>query len=245
MQAAAVIVAAGRGTRFGAGGAKPYAWVAGRPLVAWTVARMAACAVLKHLVLVVNVAARDQAEAVVRGSRLSLPVRVVEGGVTRADSVAAGLRALDPGVDLVVVHDGVRPLVSPELVDAVARAAWEHGAATAGVPVRATLKRVDAARRVVRTVAREGVWEIQTPQAFRREVLTAAYAAGYERGVRMTDDAAYVEQWGGTVQVVPGSTMNVKVTVPEDLVVVEAVLRHGEGARSGVEEAPDARGHRV
>ena len=228
MQAAAIVVAAGQGARLGALVEKPYVPVAGRPLLAWTLEQVGRCRGLAELVLVVSPTGRVQAEGLLDAWPATVPVRLVAGGATRADSVAAGLRAVRESVELVLVHDGVRPLASAALMEQVLETAGRWGAATAGLPLRATVKEVDAAARIVRTVARDGLWEVQTPQAFRRAVLLAAYAAGYERGVRATDDAAYVEQLGQEVRVVPGSVTNIKVTVPDDVVLVDALLQQRE-----------------
>jgi 2-C-methyl-D-erythritol 4-phosphate cytidylyltransferase/2-C-methyl-D-erythritol 2,4-cyclodiphosphate synthase len=145
--------------------------------------------------------------------------RVVAGGERRVDSVRAGFAEIPDDCDLVLVHDGVRPGVTAELVGRVVEAALRHGAAVPVLPVRDTVKEVDGAGRVVRTVSREPLRLVQTPQGFRREVLRQAYAwAGQNGDPDFTDDAALVEASGQRVSVVSGDEENVKVTVPGDLI---------------------------
>lgn len=206
----AVVVAAGSGTRFG--GAKQFAPLLGRPVVDWSVD--AAKTVCDGVVLVVPPGSAERAGA--HGADV-----VVVGGPTRAASVRAGLAAVPKDTDVIVVHDGARPLASPALFRAVVGAV--SGGADAAVPglaVSDTVKRVDGTA-VVETVARGGLVTVQTPQAFRAGPLRDAHAAGPEA----TDDAAVVEAAGTTVRVVPGDRRNIKVTTPEDLAVAEALAR--------------------
>jgi 2-C-methyl-D-erythritol 4-phosphate cytidylyltransferase len=209
----AIVVAAGRGDRFGS--AKQFLELAGTRLVDRAV-----------------VACTDVCDAVV----VVLPRRVVwdgpnvhaavTGGVTRSESVRAGLVALPARCDVVVVHDAARPLASRELFDAVIDAIRRGAdAAVPAVPVADTLKRVDDGARVVETVARADLVVVQTPQAFRADALRAAHEAGADA----TDDAALVERRGGCVVIVPGDVTNFKITAPSDLDLAAAVL----GARGG------------
>jgi 2-C-methyl-D-erythritol 4-phosphate cytidylyltransferase len=203
----AVIVAAGWGERFG--GPKQFAELGGARLVDHAVAT--AGATCDAVVLVVP----DAADW--RGAEVDA---LVTGGATRAESVRAGLGAVPPGADVVVVHDAARPLATAALFHAVI-AAVRDGAdgAVPGLAVTDTLKRVDDVR-VTATVDRVGLVAVQTPQAFRVDILRAAHAAGADA----TDDAALVEELGGTVIVVPGDPRNVKVTGPADLMIAAALL---------------------
>jgi 2-C-methyl-D-erythritol 4-phosphate cytidylyltransferase len=147
---------------------------------------------------------------------------VVLGGMRRRDSVLAGLEVLHvQGCEYVVVHDGARPLVTPALIDAAIEGARETGAALCAVPVSDTLKRVEDNGLVRGTVSREGLWLAQTPQAFELELLLRAHAT---TDIDATDDAALVELMGAPVRVVPGSAANIKVTLPADLSLAEALL---------------------
>lgn len=203
------MVAGGSGSRYG--GLKQFATLAGRSVLERSLA--AAASVADDLVLVVPAGAQDEC--------LSLAGTVVAGGPTRSASVRAGLAALDEGAEIVVVHDAVRPLASPALfravVDAVAGGA---DAAVPGRPVSETVKRVDATGVVVATVDREGLYLVQTPQAFRAPVLRAAHAAAPEA----TDDSGLVEASGARVVLVAGEEANIKITDPRDLAVAEALM---------------------
>lgn len=209
-----IVVAGGNGSRFG--GPKQFAPVGGRPLVEWSLEAASSCA--DGVVLVVP---EDQLVAGPRFDRAGADA-VVPGGPTRAASVRAGLAAVPDDAAIVVVHDAARPLASPALFRAVIDAVLDDGrvgGAIPGVPVTDTLKEVDAGV-VVATVPRDRLVAVQTPQAFRAAVLRSAHAAGGEA----TDDAALVEQQGGSVVVVDGEPANLKVTVERDLALVEAAL---------------------
>ena len=214
MNMAAILVAGGAGLR--AGGDTPKQWraLAGRPLLRWAAEGLLA----SRLRLVVVVPAGEQARAaeMLEG----LPVAgVVAGGATRTRSVAAGLEALaaDPP-EIVLIHDVARPFVAARHVQALVAALGEADGALPALPVSETLKRSDGGR-VVATVSREGLFNAQTPQAFRYDPLLRAYASGAEA----TDDAALVEQAGGRVVLVPGDPLLFKLTHPEDFVMAEAL----------------------
>jgi len=148
-------------------------------------------------------------------------VTAVPGGDRRSDSVRAGLAAVDEDADVLVVHDAARPLASKSIFDAVIDAVRAGAdAAVPAVPIPDTLKRVEGVR-VVETVTRQGLFAVQTPQAFRADALRRAHAAEPDA----TDDAALVEAAGGTVVVVPGDPRNLKVTAPEDLAIAEALVQ--------------------
>lgn len=204
-----IVVAAGRGSRFGSELPKQYLGLRGRRVIDWSLD--AARAASDGVVLVV---APDRL-----ADREPLADRVVAGGATRSESVRAGLAALpEPGdVDVIVVHDAARPLAGPELFASVVRAvrAGADGALP-GTPVADTIKRVDGDR-VVATVDRSDLVAVQTPQAFSASALRQAHATGAEA----TDDAALIEAIGGTVVVVAGDAANRKITVPTDLLLAE------------------------
>lgn len=207
MQVWAIVVAAGAGTRFGA--PKQLAQLGGRRVLDWSV---------------------DAARAATDGVVVVLPPALagggagVAGGATRSASVRNGLAAVPDAADVVIVHDAARPLASARLFASVI-AAVEAGADAAipGLSAVDTLKRVEGDL-VVGTVDRDGLVAVQTPQAFRAEVLRAAHASGTDA----TDDAALVEAAGGKVVVVPGEAANRKITTPDDLVMAEALIAAGE-----------------
>ncbi len=194
--------------------------LAGRPLVAHAVAAFVAHAEVGQVVVAVSAEARAEVE---RCLPLSPKLSLVLGGARRRDSVHAGLVTL-ADCEYVLVHDGARPLVTGDLIDAALAGAREFGAALCAVPVTDTVKRSNESAMVRGTIAREGLWLAQTPQAFRLDLLMRAHAT-VEGDI--TDDAAMVEHLGEPVRLVAGSPRNIKVTTPEDLALVEALLRVG------------------
>jgi 2-C-methyl-D-erythritol 4-phosphate cytidylyltransferase len=207
-----IVVAAGLGSRFGR--PKQYEELAGRPVLDWSLAAATATAIGPD----------DGVVLVVRPDRASEPTagadRVVAGGTTRSSSVRAGLAAVPRHADVIVVHDGARPLAGAALFARVVEAVREGAdAAVPAVEVTDTLR-----RRSGGAVDRDGLVAVQTPQAFRAAALRRAHAAAPEA----TDDASLVEAAGGKVVVVDGSPANLKITRPIDLAIAEALLRFGE-----------------
>ena len=218
-----VVVAAGASTRMG-GLDKLRAPVGGRPLLAWSLAALAAVPVVRRIVVVTS---PDQVADVAGADWLPPCVAgVVPGGARRQDSVAAGVAALGEGApgDVLLVHDGARPLVSPTLVRRVAAATAAHGAAIPVVPVAETLKRVEGGR-VAATVDRTTLAAAQTPQGVRRDILARAWAEHPPGGATTwTDEASLLEACRIPVHAIPGESTNLKVTLPDDLARVEAAL---------------------
>jgi len=212
-----VVPAAGAGSRLGPGTPKALRELAGEPLLVHAVRRIRSCPSVGPVVVVAPAAELARVQALLPGTT------VVAGGTERQDSVAAGLAALPAEVDTVLVHDAARALVPVEVVEAVVAALL--GGALAVVPVLPladTVKQVTPGGVVVRTVPREELRAVQTPQGFRRDVLEAAHRAA---AGSVTDDAGLVEAAGVTVTTVPGSPLAFKVTTPFDLLVAGAVLR--------------------
>jgi 2-C-methyl-D-erythritol 4-phosphate cytidylyltransferase len=225
----AVVVAGGSGTRFGR--AKQFDLLGGRPVVEWSVA--AARTVAAGVVLVVPAGYPGASEGATAGDGLSAGTDVlhgadvvVEGGATRSSSVRRGLEAVPDSTDVVIVHDAARPLASAQLFAAVIEPLLGEGSVhpdgvICAVAVRDTLKRLDHdGVTVACTLDRSELVAVQTPQAFRAKALRRAHALGEDA----TDDAALVERLGGVVHVVAGEPRNLKLTVPEDLVVAEHLL---------------------
>jgi 2-C-methyl-D-erythritol 4-phosphate cytidylyltransferase/2-C-methyl-D-erythritol 2,4-cyclodiphosphate synthase len=227
---AAVVVAAGRGERLGAP-EKVLFPLAGRAMLAWSLRALEQAATISSVVIVAGSHTLEAVGQLVRDEGFAKVQAIVAGGERRQDSVAAGLAALPEGVEIVVIHDGARPLAEPELFDRCAAAAAERGAAIAATPVADTLKRV-AEDAVTGTVDRAGLWAAQTPQAFRLESLRWALAAG--SGETVTDEAGLCEAAGMPVSVVPSSPANLKVTHAEDIPVADALLRNRSAQRPPV-----------
>lgn len=240
MEAGAVIVAAGAGVRMGtaAGLRKQYLTLEGTPVLLRALAAFEEVASVREIVVVVPA---EDVEWVDRQwlapRRRGRVLKAVAGGPSRQASVSRGREALSEACRWVVVHDAARPLVTPGLIQRVLAAAQETGAAVAGVPVTDTVKRVDGSGRVLETLPRESLRAIQTPQAFRRDVLTRAHQLE-ELLHQVTDDAALVEHLGIPVTVVDGDPDNIKLTRPRDLAWAQALLRDRKDAAP---EAPSPR----
>jgi len=225
----AVIPGAGRGERLGSPFPKAFLPLGGAPLLVHAVRPFQECVEVEEIVVVVPPDHLGEAEELCRRFRFDKVRAVVEGGVRRQDSVRCGLDALT-AEEIVVVHDAARPLLSAGLVTRVIEAARRSGAATAALPVYETVKQVDPAGVVERTLDREGLWLAQTPQAFRVPLLREAHRRAQEEGIEATDDAALVERLGHRVEVVPGERENVKVTTRQDLLFLERLARPEAGA---------------
>lgn len=222
----AIIVAAGSSTRM-EGVDKTFAPLLGRPLITHTLDRFEEFLPVTQIVLVLAADSVDFGRSLVRDRGYRKVTSVCAGGVRRQDSVKAGLEALEP-CRWVMVHDGARPGLDADLLQRSLEAVSTspHGAAISGVPVKDTIKVVDADGLVTDTPPRESLWAAQTPQIFSYDLLCRAHAE-FDRNA--TDDAMMVEGLGCQVRVFSGSYENLKVTTPEDLVVMETVLR-GRGS---------------
>jgi 2-C-methyl-D-erythritol 4-phosphate cytidylyltransferase len=222
---AALIPAAGSGQRMGGPVPKPYQLLGGREIVARTLDVFESCKAIDDIWLVVSADQVDYCQRQIVERYGFQKVRgLVPGGVARQDSVWCGLQRVSPAVELVVVHDGVRPFVTASLLHDTLQQARQHGAAITAVPLKDTLKRVSPAGRVETTVPREHLWRTQTPQAFRRTLLLEAFAHAWQQGLQMTDESGLVEALGYPVHVVTGVEQNVKITTPDDLSLGERFL---------------------
>lgn len=232
MHVNAVIVAAGRGVRAGAEAPKALLPICGVPLVVRTLRCFAAAESIRKVILVAPpeelAKFRNAVQSDPQASALSC--QLCAGGPRRQDSVRLGLEKLDPECQVVVIHDGVRPFVSPELIDRAVDVAREKKAVVVGVPVRNTVKVVSALGEVINTLERDSLWEIQTPQVFSVDIIREAYDRGAREGIEATDDAMLVERLGVVVTLLRGETTNIKITFPEDILFAEALLREGRVA---------------
>jgi len=214
MRLAAILVAAGSGSRFGAETPKQFLRLAGKPVI-----RHAAEVLAREVELLQPVGDADAIGAALAGVPHQLPIA---GGATRQDSVRFGLEALAGAApDIVLVHDAARPVIPPGTIPALLAALKRTAGAIPAMPVGDTLKRVEDGR-ITATVSREGLYRAQTPQAFRFPVLLAAHRAGI--GVAATDDASLLEATGEAVAIVPGSDDNIKLTYPGDLPRLERIV---------------------
>ena len=226
---AAVIVAAGSGTRMGPGVDKLFLEIAGRSIVAHTWARFEAAACIDELVLVVRDGMQAEFRKLAAESGFRKPFRLTVGGRERQDSVWNGLEALPVDCGIVAIQDGARPCTSLAVIEATLAAAREMGAAVAAQRVTDTIKESDGGTRVARHIDRSRLWAVQTPQTFRVEVIRRALSAVRGRGLLVTDDTAACELIGQPVALVEGREPNPKATSPADLPYLELLLKRMNG----------------
>jgi 2-C-methyl-D-erythritol 4-phosphate cytidylyltransferase len=221
---AVIIPAAGQSRRFrDKAYKKPFAPLGGRAVWLHSAERFMNRPDVKQVIVCVAAEDRDLFNMKFGANIAILGVVVVEGGQHRTDSVQRALEQVKPEIDFVAVHDAARPCLADPWIDDVFAAAARDGAAILAAPVQATLKRVDQKKHVTATVERESLWEAQTPQVFRRQLLIDAYA---KRGRDpVTDDAQLIERLGHAVTVVPCSPLNLKITTRDDLKLAEQVLK--------------------
>ena len=220
-----LIPAAGKGSRMAHSVKKPYLELAQKPILSHTIQRFEQNSAVDAIFVIVDQADFSECHAtVLRPYAFTKVQKLVNGGETRQMSVYNGIRALSADVDFVIVHDGVRPFVTDEVIFACLAAADECGAAVAAVPVKDTIKIANTDGFIVETPAREQLWAVQTPQVFRKSLLEEAHQAAQARQLTATDDASLVEQLGFPVKLVKGSYANVKITTPVDLQIAEVLL---------------------
>lgn len=221
---AVILPAAGQSSRFrDKAYKKPFAPLAGRAVWLHSAERFMNRPDVKQLMVVVAAEDRDLFDLKFGANIAILGVQIVEGGQHRADSVQRALEQVKPEIEFVAIHDAARPCLADAWIDAVFTAAAKDGAAILANSVSATLKRVDQNRRVTATVDRESLWEAQTPQVFRRDLIVKAYANRGQDAV--TDDAQLVERIGHPVSIVSCSPLNLKITTRDDLKLAEQVLK--------------------
>ena len=223
----AIIAAAGQGSRMGGKRAKQFLELAGRPIIIHTIQAFEACEAIQEIIVVLPPADVRGFSAIAWPYNLGKVRAVVPGGVTRASSVLHGLQALErQDKDIVAVHDGSRPLVTTAEITRTVQAAEVSGAAILAAPIVDTVKEVRDGV-VAATVPRNDLRRALTPQCFRYEILRQAYEQVDELDATLTDESSLVERLGMPVTVIEGSSRNIKVTRPEDLVIAEALLMCG------------------
>jgi 2-C-methyl-D-erythritol 4-phosphate cytidylyltransferase len=221
----AIVVAGGQGTRFGGNRPKQFLELGGTPVIIHTLRQFEQCGEISQVIAVLPVGERDHFQSLIEQSVIRKVSRIVDGGETRAQSVQNGLAAITEA-ELVAVHDGVRPFVTPDEIDQVVRAAEATGAAIAVAPVSDTIKTVTEGR-VMATLPRSELRRALTPQCFRFDLLKRAYRQLAEletSGVEVTDDSFLIERLGVEIVAVESSARNIKITRAEDLVMAEAIL---------------------
>ncbi|MDI3537707.1 MAG: 2-C-methyl-D-erythritol 4-phosphate cytidylyltransferase [Eubacteriaceae bacterium] len=222
---AAVIPAAGQGTRMNAPINKQYLTLNGKPILAHTLEVFEKSELIHEIILVVNEnefkICRHQ---VLKPNHFS-KVKLVKGGQTRQESVYQGLKAVSAQADLIMIHDGARPLLQEAVIFQSILKTMEYGATTVGVPAKNTIKMIDENGMVISTPRRESLVEIQTPQTFKADLIRKAHDKALKDGFVGTDDASLVEALPHPVKIVTGHYTNLKITTPEDLIIAESILK--------------------
>lgn len=222
---AAIIVAGGSGKRMGMNIKKQFIELNEKPILAHTIEAFNKCKVIDEIIVVVGKEDKTKVKAeIVDRYGYHKVTQIVEGGAERQDSVYNGLLAVKDEIEYVMIHDGARPFISEEIVEKSLSMTKEKQATVVAVPVKDTIKVVNEEHEVENTPKRSTLWSVQTPQSFKKELLTEAYAYAKERKLTVTDDSMLVEAYGKKVYVVEGEYNNIKITTPEDLVLGQAIL---------------------
>ena len=222
MQASAIIVAAGSGSRLGVGEPKAFVRLHGHAMLHYSLATLAKLPSIAEIVIAIPASLEKRTRDEVARARIEVPVKITPGGNERQDSVRVALALTSAEAEVIVIHDAARPFADAALFRRCLEAAAARGAAIAAIPVSDTLKRV-ADGAIHATVKRAGLYQAQTPQAFQRRLLVAAHERATRERIIATDDADLVEQIGGTVEIVEASALNLKITTKSDLMIAEAL----------------------
>lgn len=220
-----IVVAAGKSERMGPKVDKAFLSLGTRPVLAYSLLAFEKCPDIGGIVLVVRRDRVDAARSMAQLYGCAKVRRVLAGGATRQASVIAGLAAVSEDATIVAVHDGARPCVTPDLISKTIKSAKRYGSGVAAVKVTDTVKHVERGFVVSRTVDREKLWAVQTPQTFKTALLREAFAAVKKKGLSVTDEASAVELVSSDVHLVPADLSNIKVTSPDDLVLAAALLK--------------------
>lgn len=221
----AVIVAAGKGRRMGTEISKQFLPLCGKEILAHTVEKFEQAACIRDIILVTGGDALQDVRQMAQEYGWKKIISVTEGGKERQDSVFLGLQQVPQDTEIVLIHDGVRPFVTEEILERSIAAAKETGGCVAGVPAKDTIKVCDAEGFAIATPNRSTLRQIQTPQTFRRKEILAAYEKAKADGFLGTDDASVAEHSGFPVRVIMGSYSNIKITTKEDLLIGAAFLK--------------------
>lgn len=223
MKIQAIVPSAGMGSRLQSDIPKPLISLKGKPLFIYALESLSKCSLIESIVVVADKDNLSEFKKIIGKYNIPKISQVVVGGETRRDSVFNGLKALDDDTDIVVIHDGARPLISLRVIEESIKACYEEVAVIVSVPIKPTIKRVNRDELYVEgTLDRSLLWEVQTPQVFRKDIIIRAHNEG--KGLQATDDAFLVERLGERVKVITGDYSNIKITTQEDLSFAERIL---------------------
>jgi 2-C-methyl-D-erythritol 4-phosphate cytidylyltransferase len=228
MKTAAVIVSAGKGLRLPGEKKKQFLSLQGKPILCHTLDPFEDCPSIDFIHVVVGQEDMTYTlQEIVEAYGYRKISQIVPGGKLRQESVKNGIESLSSEVDIVVIHDGVRPFVTQRMIEESIRGARQFKAVVLAMPVKETIKMAGPDRTVLKTLDRESLWQIQTPQTFQLDLIRQALHKAIEDGFIGTDDASLVERIGGKVHILPGSYTNIKITTPEDLILGHLILKMG------------------
>jgi 2-C-methyl-D-erythritol 4-phosphate cytidylyltransferase len=219
-----LIPAAGMGKRMGSQHNKLRLTLLGKPILAWTLLAAEAAEAIHWIGIMGQPEDWPMWEQLIQELAISKPIQLIQGGTTRQESVYNGLQALPPDAKYVLIHDGARCLGTPDLLNRCAQALEQYSGFVAAVPVKDTIKVVDAQQQICSTPDRAQLWAAQTPQGFDVEKLKTCHAEGRRQGWEVTDDAALFEKFNLPVHIVMGEETNLKITTPADLAIAELIL---------------------
>ncbi len=224
----AIIVAAGQSRRMGGDTNKQFILIDGVPVIVRTLKAFEIAERIREVVIAARQEDIPQMYALIQDYEITKVKQIITGGETRQESVFRAIAQVDENVDFLAIHDGARPLIRPQEIDLAVSAAVEHGAAALGVPVKDTVKQVDADGKIVDTPERSTLWAVQTPQVFSRALYLRASEQAGEAAAQLTDDCQLIERTGAPVYLVRGAYANLKITTPEDVFAAEGILRATE-----------------
>jgi 2-C-methyl-D-erythritol 4-phosphate cytidylyltransferase len=218
----AIIVAAGASRRMGFD--KLSANLCGKPVLRWSIEAFDACDAVDEIVIVAGDAVRDLVQPWISANAFQKPFKLCAGGSERHFSVSEGLKGISSSSDIVAVHDGARPLITPEQIQLCIKRAREVKAVACARPVTETLKRADARGVITGSIERDGAWIMETPQVFDRQLLCDAYERVLRDGLTVTDEVSAVQHLGAEVFVVENTSPNLKITHPAELALAEKII---------------------
>ncbi|NLX61915.1 MAG: 2-C-methyl-D-erythritol 4-phosphate cytidylyltransferase [Tissierellia bacterium] len=224
-----IVAAAGMSNRMGGKINKQFIFLKDKPILAHTIEKFESCKYVDEIIVV----AREEEigyckKEIVKKYKFEKVSKIVRGGKERQDSVYNGILALDERCSIVLSHDGARPFVKVKNIEDAIEGAYEYGACIIGVPVKDTIKVVEDNKSINKTPERSLLWQAQTPQSFKKEILMEGYRKAIEDNFVGTDDSMLVERLGIDVKVIMGSYENIKITTPEDIIIAESILRDRE-----------------
>lgn len=239
---AAIVPAAGEGKRLRAQGSglgvrKPFMLLGNKPILVHTLEILESSPSIDYILVVAHKYDKNRVSKIIKKYKIGKVRGIIAGGATRTDSVYNGLKNVDDETDIVLIHDGARPFTTEGLIEKTILGAKRYGACVCGINAISTVKEVDDKLFVISTMNRNRIFDIQTPQAFRRDIIARAYKEARRNGFNATDDARLVERLRYKVKVIDGLRFNIKITYPEDIILAEAIyenwhrIRHSSAKR--------------